>query len=204
MIKSGDELYNPVTRTRVVFLNAAADNGGRAIVVDWFVPPGEALPMAPHYHAGPEGQVAETFDILSGTAEVRIGRRRRILTAPATFDIGFNQTHVHPRNAGESELHVRQRAEPAVPAPQVLLRLQNFFETYMALSQQGKANRRGDIINPLQMALTFREFLLDPTYLPVIPRGAQAMLFGGLAGLARRRGYRAYHRPAVTNVERDE
>lgn len=193
MIRSGDELYNPVTRTRVVFVTAPSDNDGRAIAVDWFVPPGEALPVTPHYHAGPPGEIAESFDVLAGTATLKVGRNRITVTAPATIDIPFNATHVHPRNVGEIELHVRQRAEPATPAPEVLLRLQNYFETFMALSGQGRTNRRGDIANPLQMALTFHDFLLDPTYLPAIPRRAQAAIFRAMARLARRMGYQAYH-----------
>ena len=197
MVGSGDEIYNPVTRTRVVFVTAPADNDGRVIAVDWYVPPGEALPLMPHYHAGPAGEVAESFDVIAGTAACTVGKRRIVVTAPATIEVRFNEHHVHPRNVGQDELHVRQRAEPREPMPETLQRLQLFFETFMALSQKGKVNRRGDITDPLQSAVTFDAYLLDPTYLPVVPPAMQKVLFGGMAWLGRRLGYEAYHAPEV-------
>ncbi len=196
MAATGAELFNPATRTRVVFVTVPADNGGRAIAVDWFVPPGETLPSRPHYHAGPQGGVAERFDILAGRAALALGKRKLVVEAPATIDVAFNELHVHPSNAGDGELHVRQRAELDPPQPDVLFRLERFFETLMALSQQGKVRRNGDIKNPLQLAVTLDAFLLDPTFLPGLPQGAQKVIFGGLAKVARRLGYVPYHAPA--------
>lgn len=195
MARRGSRIFNPVTRTHVVFEAAPSENEGRAIVVDWFVPPGEMLPGRPHVHIGPAGQVAESFDILAGTAEVVVNGRTIELSAPATLDIHFNQNHVHPANVGKVELHVRQRAEPEPPQPDVLLRLEQFFETLMALSQRGKVRRNGDMKDPLQLALSMQEFLLDPTFVAGVPQGLQKAMIGGMARLARKLGYRAYHEP---------
>lgn len=198
MARKGDELFNPVTRTRVVFVEIPADNGGRELAVDWYVPPGEMLPAAPHYHAGPSTGVAETFMIVKGTAALKVGRKKLIVSAPGAIDIGFNQVHTHPTNAGSDELHVRQLGVRAEPEPEMLGRVERFLETLVALSQQGKANRRGDITNPLQAALTINDLLLDPTFLPILPRGFQTSMFNLLARMARRRGYQAYHKPQLS------
>ncbi|MGB3864732.1 MAG: hypothetical protein WBA29_03770 [Xanthobacteraceae bacterium] len=197
MARRGDSLFNPVTKTRVVFSAVPVDNGGRELAVDWHVPPGEMLPAAPHYHAGPSGQIAETFTIITGTARLKVDNKTLTVSAPNAVDIGFDQVHTHPMNAGSDELHVRQTGVRIDPDPEMLTRVEQFLETLVALSQQGKANRKGDITNPLQAALTIHELLLDPTFLPILPRRFQTFAFGLLARVARRRGYIAYHKPQL-------
>jgi quercetin dioxygenase-like cupin family protein len=196
MAERGDTFYNPVTKTRVVFVTVPADTGGRELLLDWHVPPGEGLPAARHYHAGPDGVIVERFELFSGTATCQIGAEKRTVSAPGVIEIPFNVVHVHPRNVGQDTLHVRQNPwNLSEPNPALLARLERYFETLTALSQQGKANRKGDITDPLQSALTLEEYIFDPTFLPTIPRPAQKALFGSLAALARRLGYQAYHRP---------
>lgn len=197
MAQRGDEFFNPVTKTRVVFLSVPADTGGRELAVDWFVPPGETLPAAAHYHLGTDGGIAERFEIIAGTASCKVGDKTITVSAPATIDIAFNQIHTHPANIGAQELHVRQIGQRDTADP-ALDRVVGFFETLLALSQQGKANRKGDITNPLQAALTINDMLLDPTFLPGLPRGFQKAAFGSLARLARWRGYQAYHQPQTS------
>lgn len=179
----------------MVFVEVPADNGGRELTVDWYVPSGETLPAAPHYHAGPGGEVAETFTIISGTATLKVGGRKHTVVAPASIDIGFNEVHTHPANAGDGELHVRQSGIRAQPEPEMLGRVEQFLETLVALSQQGKVTRKGDIRNPLQAAVTINDLLLNPTFLPMLPASTQRFIFKAIAKVARRRGYRPYHRP---------
>lgn len=198
MARRGDSLFNPVTKTRIVFVAVPADNGGRELAVDWYVPPGEMLPAAPHYHAGPRSGIAETFTVIAGTATLKMDGKKLTVSAPNAIDIGFHQIHTHPANAGSDELHVRQSGTRVDPEPETLGRVEQFLETLVALSQQGKATRRGDIKNPLQAALTIHDLLLDPTFLPVLPRKFQTLAFGLAARLARRRGYAAYLPPAIS------
>jgi len=196
MAERGDAFYNPVTKTRVVFLTVPADNGGREMVIDWYVPPGEMLPAAKHYHGGPANAIVERFEILSGTTTCWVGADKRTVSAPGVIEIPFNVVHIHPRNVGSDMLHVRQSPWVA-PEPNLVLltRIERYFETLIALSQKGKVNRKGDFINPLQAALTIHETLLDPSFLPVIPQNVQKALFGSMARLARRLGYQACYRP---------
>ena len=60
-------------------------------------------------------------------------------------------------------MHVRQPITPPRPEPAILVGVERFFETLTALSQQGPANRKGDIRNPLQGAPVLAEGLLTVT-----------------------------------------
>jgi hypothetical protein len=73
MAVRGDSYFNPASRTRLVFVELPEDNGGRGLVMDWFVAPGEWLVGAAHIHAGPDGLVVERFDLTAGSAACRIG-----------------------------------------------------------------------------------------------------------------------------------
>jgi len=200
MGRRGDELFNPVTKTRVVFVETPADNAGHELSVDWYVPPGEGLPVAPHYHAGPVDQVAETFTVISGNTSMRVGRRQLTVSAPSAIDVRFNEVHTHPVNAGRDELHVRQTGKRDQPELEMLSRVEQFLETLVALSQQGKVNRKGDVSNPLQAAITINDLLLDPTFLPGLSPGLQKGIFGALAQIARWAGYQPLRRPRIMDT----
>jgi len=195
MARPADSYFNPVTRTRLVFVTTAESSGGRELAMDWFVPPGERLAAAPHCHAGPDGFAIEHFDLLDGSGACRIGRREFSANAPFTFDIPANTPHVHPWNTGSTTMHVRQRITPPTPDIAILKGVERFFETLTALSQQGRANRKGDIPNPLQGALVLTDGLLPVTYIAGIPLRLQVPLLNGVAGLARRFGYQAHIMP---------
>ena len=197
MAARDDAFYNPVTRTLVVFTVVPGDNGGREIAVNWHVPPGEKLPASAHVHVGPLGVVAERFEILAGRCRARVGERTEEKRAPDIFEVPYNVEHVHPENTGEEGLHVRQHAVLDPPDLKTLTRLEKFFETFVALSQQGGVDRDGNIKDKLQAALTTTEFLLDPTYVTSMPRWLQKPLLGAAAEIARLRGYKAYHKPQL-------
>ena len=90
MAKPGDTYFNPVTRTKLVFVVTSASSGGRELAIEWFVPPGERLAAAAHCHAGPDGFGIEHFDLLEGSAACRIGRQELSAKAPHTFTIPAN------------------------------------------------------------------------------------------------------------------
>lgn len=195
MPSRGDQYFNPVTKTRLVFIETAEQSGGRELILDWFVPPGEKLAGANHIHAGPDGFVLERFELLAGEATCRIGGREFSGSAPHLFEIPANTSHVHPRNAGSSELHVRQSIRPPEPDLAILTGVERFFDTLTALSQKRRANRNGDIYNPLQAAVTFVDGLLPVTHLAGVPLAVQLPMFNGLASLARRLGYQPHILP---------
>lgn len=196
MAQRGDTYFNPVTNTKLVFATTAKDSGGRELVMDWFVAPGERLAAAAHCHSGPEGLLIEFFDIIEGSAACSIGKKTLEANAPHTFSIPANTSHVHPWNTGKTNLHVRQRIVLPEPDAALLEGVERFFETLTALSQQGRANRKGDVRNPLQGALVLMDGLLPVTHLAGIPVGLQVALLGALAALGRGLGYKDHIRPA--------
>jgi hypothetical protein len=139
--------------------------------------------------------VLERFELIAGDATCRIGGREFSGSAPHVFEIPANTPHVHPRNAGSSELHVRQRIALADPSLDVLKGVERFFDTLTALSQKRRATRNGDFYDPLQAAITFVDALLPGTYLSGIPLSMQLPMFNGLASVARRLGYRPHILP---------
>lgn len=195
MANVGDTYFNPVTRTKLVFSATAASSDGHELAMEWFVPPGERLAAAAHCHAGPEGFGIEHFDLLEGSAACRIGREELSAKAPHTFTIPTCTSHVHPWNTGTTMMLVRQRITPPSPEMAILEGVERFFETLTALSQQGRANRKGDIRNPLQGALVLTDGLLPVTYLAGIPVGVQTHLLNGLASLGRYLGFQAHIMP---------
>jgi hypothetical protein len=195
MAQQGDTYFNPVTNTKLVFTAAARDSGGRELVMDWFVAAGERLAAAAHCHTGPDGLLIEFFDVIAGHAACRIGKETVEASAPLTFAIPTNTPHVHPWNIGRGALHVRQRIVLPEPDLALLEGVERFFETLTALSQQGRANRKGDIRNPLQGALVLTDGLLPVTHLAGIPVGLQMKVLNALSTLGTALGYRAHIMP---------
>lgn len=195
MAKPTDSYFNPVTKTRMVFVTTAESSGGMELAIDWFVPPGERLAAIPHCHGGPDGIAIEHFDLLEGSAGCRIAGRKLEAKAPHSFTVLTHTPHVHPWNSGSTTLHVRQRITPPEPSFEILEGVERFFETLTALSQQGRANRRGDIHNPLQAARLLTSTLFPVTYIAYVPVGLQTAALGGMAKLAQRLGYPAHIMP---------
>ena len=198
MARPGDELVDPLG-VRLVFLETASSSAGAAFSLDWFVPSGRRLVALPHVHP----YDTEVFELYSGRARYRVGRHVYERSAPYTYAVPPGALHVHPANAGDAVLHVRQTVRPDPPNPQLVDGVERFFETMFALAQRGGVLPGGVIANPLQSALTLSELLLPFSYLPWLPHGAQETLIGGLGRHAKRLGYRAYVEPQRTAPDAD-
>jgi uncharacterized RmlC-like cupin family protein len=190
MARPGDELVDP-SGLRLVFRETASSAGGAKVALDWFVPPGHRLVALPHTHP----QHVEVFDIVSGRARYRVGRHVYERDAPYTYGVPPGALHVHPANAGDTELNVRQSVRPDPPDPVLVEGVERFFETTFALEQRGDVYSIGLFRDPLQSAITLHDLLFPFAYLPWLPTGAQEAIIGHLAELARRRGYAAHVEP---------
>jgi uncharacterized RmlC-like cupin family protein len=186
----GETLVDP-SGLRLVFLETASSAGGAAIALDWFVPPGTRLVALPHVHP----QHTEVFEIVSGRARYRVGRHVHERRAPYAYGVPPGALHVHPANAGDGELNVRQIVRPDPPDRALVEGVERFFETTFALEQRGDVSSMGLFRDPLQSAITLHDLLFPFAYLPWLPPGAQDALIGRLADVARGRGYDAYVEP---------
>jgi mannose-6-phosphate isomerase-like protein (cupin superfamily) len=191
MARPGDELVDSAG-VRLVFRETASSSGGAAFALDWFVPPGGRLVALPHVHPTD----VEIFEIVAGRARYRVGRHAYERSAPYTYGVPAGALHVHPANAGDTELHVRQIVRPDPPNERLVTGAERFFETTFALDQRGEVYGIGLYRDPLQSAITLHELLFPFAYLAWVPIPAQRAVLGHLAELARRRGYAAHVEPA--------
>jgi uncharacterized RmlC-like cupin family protein len=190
MARPGDELVDSAG-LRLVFRETASSAGGASIGLDWFVPPGGRLVALPHVHP----YHVEVFEILSGAARYRVGRHVRERSAPYAYGVPTGALHVHPANAGNTELHVRQSVRVDPPDPRLVEGVERFFETSFALDQRGEVYGIGLYRDPLQSAITLHDLLFPFAYLAWVPVSVQRALLGHLAELARRRGHAAHVEP---------
>src|SRR4051794_10924742 len=148
MARPGDELVDP-SGLRLVFRETASSAGGTAISLDWFVPPGKRLVALPHVHP----RHVEVFDIVSGRAPYRVGRHVYERGAPYAYGVPPGALHVHPANAGDTELNVRQTVRPDPPDRVLVEGVERFFETTFALEQRSAVYSIGLFRDPLQSAI---------------------------------------------------
>jgi quercetin dioxygenase-like cupin family protein len=190
----GDELRDP-RGTRLVFVMTPAASEGRRLEMDWFLPAGERLVAADHYH--PDGP--ERWEIVAGVAGYRLDGVERVEKAPHAFIVPAATPHGHPWNAGDEVLHVRQSIVSDDPIPETLGGVQGFFETLFAFAQSGEVNAEGEIGNRLQNLLTIHDLLLPGSFIAGPPRWVQRVGLGTLAGIARVTGKRPYRKPEFTD-----
>ena len=87
-------------------------------------------------------------------------------------------------NDSHEDAHVLLQVSPA-------LRTEMFFETFFGLAKDGKTNSKG-LPNLLSMAVILREYR-DEVRLARPPAVVQNAIFGPLAVLGRRVGYRGWY-----------
>jgi hypothetical protein len=191
MALPGDELVDSAG-LRLVFRETASSSDGAAFVADWFVPPGGRLVALPHVHP----TEVEAFEIVAGRARYRVGRHAYERSGPYVYGVPAGALHVHPGNANDTELHVRQIVRPDPPNKRLVAGAERFFETSFALAQRGEVYAIGLYRDPLQSAITLHELLFPFAYLAWVPVPVQQTVLGHLAELARRRGYAAHLEPA--------
>jgi len=176
MARQGDALENPVTGERIVFRRTTADSGGVLLSFAYFLPAGGSVPLA-HVHPRQE----ERFEVVSGRARIRVGRR--LLRASAGESVLVPRGTIHRLwNDGEDELHAFVEFRPA-------LRTEEGFEQLFGLARAGKLSRRG-FPHPLQIAVMAKEYR-DEAQFPLVPAVVQRALIAPLAAIGARRGYRA-------------
>lgn len=145
----------------------------------WIDPSGG---VTPHIHHTME----ERFTVRAGRAEFLAGRKWVSAGPGETVIVPAGTRHAF-RNRGDEVAHVECEARP--PST-----LQAFLEDVAGLSRAGKLTKIG-LPKPggvLEAAVLIHDYR-DMVHLlfPAPPRPVQRVLFGPLAGLAKRRGHRS-------------
>jgi quercetin dioxygenase-like cupin family protein len=176
VIRTGQTIENPVTGERLVFRKTAADTQGEAVVVETFVEP-NGFVAAAHVHPAQE----ERFEILAGTLEFKLGRKK-IVAEPGDRVVVPAGTAHRFENVGDETAHFVCEVRPA-------LQFEQLIETMFTLAADGKTNRKG-MPNPLRLAVIARHHFGD-VRLPFPPAWMQRLGLALGAPTGRLLGYRA-------------
>ena len=176
MAKADDEIFNPRTGQRMIFLETGAETYGELLRNESYNPPtGVAEPE--HVHPFQESGA----EVISGSVRFRVGGEERSLGAGESITIPAGTPHFF-WNDGEEEAHFIGWFRPA-------LKIDRFFESFFGLAQDGKLNEKG-LPSFWQLAVMVPHFG-DEIRLTSPPWALQRAIFGVLAQVGRMLGYRA-------------
>jgi quercetin dioxygenase-like cupin family protein len=175
-IELGEVWENPVTRERAVIVDLPWLNDEGRAVAELTAAPG-ARAVGVHFHPA----LVERFSVEEGELTVLRDGQKSVLRAGEGAEIQPNVWHDW-WNEGDATAIVHVEVTPGE-------RFVHMIETLFGLARQGHVNKRG-MPHPLQVALFASEFS-DVIVFRKPPVAVQRALFGILAPLARRRGYRA-------------
>ncbi len=174
MPAAGDAVWNPLTGEKALLVESAEETRGARIVADFAVEAGGFVPGGEHVH----DHIEEHFDVVEGRisflvdGEQRtIGPGEQLTVAPGTWHRWWN--------AGEGEVRMRGRVEPA-------LRFEEMILVVWGLCADGHTNADGQP-SPLLGALLATRYRAEIRFRQP-PEIVQRLLFPPLAALARRRG----------------
>jgi mannose-6-phosphate isomerase-like protein (cupin superfamily) len=182
--RAGQAISNPVSGERVEYRQTSAATGGALLQWVHVLEPGRRVP-ADHVHWAQE----ERFEILSGTATVRLGKETLILKPDDDLVIPAGTAH-GLRNEGTVQLRVLTELRPA-------MRTEQYFETVFGLAHDGKVDKRG-LPNLLRGSVIVRD-LGEKSGVAGVPIGLTNVLTALFALVGRRLGYRAVY-PKYTDI----
>jgi quercetin dioxygenase-like cupin family protein len=185
MAKSGEVLYNPILKDRIVYRKTARDTGGRLLSLELFVSPRGGNPL--HVHPLQE----EYFKAVSGTLGVQVGDEQRWLREGEEAVVAPGTPHRWWNDSDDEVAHVSAELRPA-------LNSEVYFETLYGLAQDGKTGENG-APNLLQHAVTLTGINRGEIYLASPPVAVQKALLAALAPVGRLLGYRD-HYPRYSGV----
>jgi quercetin dioxygenase-like cupin family protein len=165
-----------VTRERATILELPHRNPEGRVVAELTALVGARV-VGEHYHPA----LVERFTVLEGELTVKRDGQTTILREGETAVVEPGVWHDW-WNAGDRDARVRVEITPGE-------RFSHMIETFFGLARLGHTNAKG-MPHPLQLALSAREFS-DVVVFRSPPTAVQRVLFGALAPVAHRRGYRA-------------
>ena len=173
-MRAGDVVWNPLSGEKAMLVESAEETGGARIVVDFAVEEGGFVPGGEHVH----DHCSEHFEVREGRIGFILDGKAEEAGAGDAVTVAPGQWH-RWWNAGEGEVRMRTRVEPA-------LRFQEAILVVWGLCADGHTNAEGRP-SPLLGALVATRYRDEIRYRQP-PDALQRLLFPPLAALARRRG----------------
>ena len=173
-MRSGDVVWNPLTGEKALIVESADETGGARVVADLAVERGGFVPGGEHVH----DHITETFEVRAGSIAFTLDGEERTAGPGDELTVPPGTWH-RWWNAGEEEVLVRARVEPA-------LRFQDALLVFWGMCADGHTDREGRP-RPLLGALVATRYR-DELRFRQPPDAVQRFAFPPLAALARRRG----------------
>jgi mannose-6-phosphate isomerase-like protein (cupin superfamily) len=174
MARAGDVLENPATGERITFEETAAESAGERLRFQWLFTP-QGVVAQEHLHPAQE----ERHEVIAGTLGVMIDGEERVLGPGESVVVPAGTPH---RLIEYGQVHARIELRPA-------LRQEVLMETFAGLARDGKIGGRR-LSSLLQLAVIGHEFAPEG-HATRPPLAVQRVVFGALAAIGRRCGYRA-------------
>jgi hypothetical protein len=189
MIRVGFTTVHPFTKARSVIIETDAENGGTGFVLEVTCAGGAGPNILEHLHL----TWTETFEILSGAAQYRLGGQRLTAASGARIVMPARVPHVHPWAAGDGAMVYRQTTRFETPSPRAVQDTLGSFATMNGLAREGKVSPSGLPKNPLQLAATLRTLGRHGGYTTSLPIPVQQFASATLGRLAEALGYRGVY-----------
>lgn len=173
-MRAGDVVWNPLTGEKALIVESADESGGARIVTDFAVERGGFVPGGEHVH----DHCAEHFEVRSGRITFILDGEERTLAAGEQVTVVPGTWH-RWWNAGEDDVQIRVRVEPAMRFEEAIL-------VFWGLCADGHTNADGRP-SPLLGALVATRYRAELRNKQP-PDVVQRLMFPALAALARRRG----------------
>ena len=183
-IEVGEVWENPITKERATIVERPWDNPEGRATAELTALVGARV-VGEHRHPA----LVERFTVLEGVLTVKRDGQTGILHEGQTSVIDAGVWHDW-WNAGDRDARVRVEVTPGE-------RFVHMVETFFGLARLGHTDGKG-MPNLFQLALTAREFS-DIVVFRSPPPVVQHALFGALAPVARRLGYRATY-PQLSRI----
>ncbi len=177
MAEAGEQIDNPETGQRLVFLKTARDSYGEVCAAEGIFPPG-GFAGVEHIHPHQD----EHFEVLAGQAAFQVEGQRHVLGAGETIDVPAGTRHTFA-NAGQEEMRVFAEFRPGLP------NTERFYELYFGFAQQGRVNAKA--MPGLLDIATVWKVTSEHAVLARPPAWLQHALFRILAPVARKLGRQA-------------
>jgi hypothetical protein len=199
MIRAGFTIISPLTHSQTTVLQSDAETKGMGWLLEVHCVPTAGPDITEHFHT----TWTERFTILQGTAYYRLDGVQHTAVAGDVFVAHPGQRHIHPWNAGDTELVYQQQDDFGRSTPDAVQDVIGVFATVAGLARDGKVDAQGRPKNPLQLAATLTILNKHGGYDASVPIAVQKVLVATLGRLATALGYRGvYPRFVADSTER--
>ncbi len=187
MIRAGFTIDNPMTGSHTVVVESDVETKGMGWLLEVHCVPKALSDVPEHLHL----TWTETFEIISGSAHYKLDGVQKTIRAGEKFVVLPGHRHIHPWNAGDTEMVYSQKNRFERPSAQALQDVLGVFATRADLAREGKVDFQGRPKNPLQLAVTMRTLNKYGGYDARVPISLQDFIVGTLGRLAELLGYKA-------------